>query len=321
MGAPLGPTVAVQPVGIEDPALARDPATEQLGGALDAFTSLVAMGGRIADRDAAEAERAADRSEREQQKADAKALSIAFGSAKRGAAQAARERLPGDIDLIRQGKFQFAPEDKGDPEAAIDRIANQYADMAAAELPEQHRETIRQAVYEEFGRIYARPALTALYEKQNVDRKRAMDTALGGVKDQLLGTTDPDQIERVMNEAFATIPGVRLDQLDSVAANAMYSFARDGNETMVNAFADMLGKRELDVQDRAQELLAIAKNKRTSEANAAFANVAGRVKLEVGLGQMTPESGIRQIIEIGQQNGIGFNKIESEAATLITKWQ
>ncbi len=277
---PSGPSVGLQAAGIEDPVVGRDPAAEQLQGAISEFTRTVNIAGNIASRNAETEERAAARAERDAEKAAREAehvKQIQRGAILRGIATDVRESLPGDIDAISKGDPRMLPtkEDQGDPELFLERLATERT----ASVPEEFQEQAK----DHFKALWATRGLGALYNKRDTDQANALRVSMGGVTDELLLLDDPTKIADTLNRAYATIPGIKQEQLDKVAADAMFSYAKQGTpeaRKMLEGFKTMLGNREVDQQERADRMLAEAEARVQVENNRNFADESATLRMQ-----------------------------------------
>lgn len=312
---PSGPSVGLQAAGIEDPVVGRDPAAEQLQGAISEFTRTVNIAGNIASRNAETEERAAARAERDQYKSEkeaARIYEIQRGGIMRGIASTAREDMPRDIEAIKKGTLAPSADDQNDPELFLERLATERT----IDVPEEFREEAKN----HYRSLIANRTLNALYAKQDSDRANAQRVAFGGVTDELLILDDPAKITGTLNRSFATIPGATLEDMDSIAADAMIYWAKQGTPeaaAMVEGFKSTLGKRKKDRQEDADRILATAQGRLETQNAAAFSEFSAATRLKDRLEQRSLAETATKIINFGRMNGASEKDIERETKELL----
>ena len=309
---PSGPSVGLQAAGIEDPIVGRDPAGEQLQGALNEFAQTVGIAASIATRNENDKERAQAQVERDQYRAEKEAArirEIQRGGILRGMSSTAREEMPSIIEAIKKGTLAPTADDQNDPELFLERLATERT----IDVPEEFRDEAK----DHYRSLIANRTLNALYAKQDSDRANAQRVAFGGVTDELLILDDPTKITETMNRAFATIPGIRAEQLDGLAASAMFDFAKRGDRKMVEGFKSMLGKREIDQQDKADYMLATAEGKIRTENEANFKSYSAAARMSGFVSQTPPTIIAEGILKRAQQQGINPDIVENEVKTLF----
>ncbi len=313
---PSGPSVGLQAAGIEDPVVGRDPAGEQLQGALNEFTQTVGIAASIATRNENDRDRAEARAERDAYRAQQRQINadnLQWGAISRTISTDVRERLPGDIDAIGKGTFGWIPADEGDPEKRMHRLAEE----ATIDVPEAFRDR----AIDQFKAQWATRGLNAMYAKSKADQKQAKDTAIEGTTNTVMLLADPAKIGETMAEAKRTIPGFTDDDADEVVVSAMLNTAKLGtpeSAAMVEGFKGYLGKREVAARDQADRIVEAGKQKAESERNKQFANEAAIIRDRAFDRQTPPEKVKAEIKASAKALGIEERFVEDQIATVNT---
>lgn len=313
---PSGPSVGLQAAGIEDPIVGRDPAGEQLQGALNEFTQTVGIAASIATRNENDRDRAEARAERDAYRAQQRQINadnLQWGAISRTISTDVRERLPGDIDAIGKGTFGWIPADEGDPEKRMHRLAEE----ATIDVPEAFRDR----AIDQFKAQWATRGLNAMYAKSKADQKQAKDTAIEGTTNTVMLLADPAKIGETMAEAKRTIPGFTDDDADEVVVSAMLNTAKLGtpeSAAMVEGFKGYLGKREVAARDQADRMVETGRQKAESERNKQFANEAAAIRDRAFDKRTPPEKVKAEIKASAKALGIEERFVEDQIATVNT---